>query len=521
MTCCSRKIIEQIKIVGKIDGLNARNGVNYTPDGYLEFGGPLVHDTVVNGNYNLSFGSYGSNIKYFSVSSNTTIYLEANNGSVGSFINIENSKILIGSSSPGSGGIMGLHDYRAGMTDGRYYVQKMYVDNVIAGKPIVSAVANPGADEHTKSIAWNNDIGHWTMQAAGAAPTAGSPTQVIYNDAGALVGHENFTFTPVTNFLSVPSISLGHALLGGNYRYLTAQGSEAVISILLQPKGIGSIVLGAYTGAILLGADNSPNTVQRLMARGAGAQVDIALEVKGTDGKVFIGDKDEVGAYRRIQARGYNPSLNLMLQSKGVGDVILDPDPDATGGGVVRIGVGSAFAVGIKARKIYASSDFTIAHLEVGGDGGPGGNSFMLLIGSSSQPASQRYISVASSALDTNLHLNAKGLGRVFVNGYTTIKYTIGDWDMVSVVTKNVAHTIPDHTKILAVDVVIVSNVGDRYPLNKVGFASGALDGGGIYKINTSNITLTRIPSASGGFFANSSFGGAGNRGWIYITYEA
>ena len=517
MTCCSRKIIEQIKIVGKIENVAARNAVNYE-DGYLEFGGPLIHDTVVNGNFKLSFGDFTGNLSYFSVSSNSTVYLEANNGAVGSFINIENSKILIGSSSPTSGGLMGLHDYRAGMTDGRYYVQKIYVDNVIAGRPAVTNVTNPGASEHTKSIAWNNDIQHWTMQSAGAAPSAGADTQVIHNIGGALVGNTSFTFNPANPSMSVPHIELGHLTFAGSQRVIIARSSDAYAHIILEPQGQGSLWAYLTTGALIIGSPGSTSLVQRIQAQGSQPQVDIALETKGPDGIVFLGDKDEVGAFRRIAPRGYNASINMMIQSKGAGNVILDPDPsNSYDHAWVKIGHGSRSLPGIRTRRFYADSDWVTTNLEIGGNG----LGHTLLLGTSDELASTRFLTAASAAADCNINIYGKGAGLVAINGFVrSKKIAIVNWNMNSTGGVSIAHGfgINDWTKIISIEVVVRNDFGGDYgPLGRI-VAAGVVEGGVAFWDNAAVYINRRV----GGIFQSSIYDSTGGyvRGWIYINYE-
>lgn len=518
MTCCSRSIVKEIKIIGKIENVAARNGVNYT-DGFLEFGGPLIHDTVVNGNYKLSFGNFGSSINYFSVSSSTTVYLEASNGISGSFINIDNNVILLGSSSPTSKGLQGLHDYSPNYT-ALTYVQKIYTDSRIVGFPVSTDIYTPGPPQNGQVIAWNDPSRMWVMQPAGAAPTAGTDTQVIYNVAGALVGHENFTFTTATNFLSVPSISLGHGTLGGTNRFISALGSEANINIVLQPKAIGAIELSVTSGAVVIGTPSSPNVVHRIMARGANPQVDISLEPKGTDGMVFIGDKDEAGLYRRIGARGYNANVNLMLISKAHGDIILEADPGADGdGGWVKIGSGSSFASGTRTRRIYASSDYVTTNLEIGGDGA----AYALLVGTSNQNVATRYLTVASSAFDCNLNIYGKGAGLVAVNGIVRSKKIAFYWNMDNTGGITIAHgfDVNSWKKIVSVDVVVRNNFDAEYgPLDrKVGADTTGASQGGIVSWGNTTVALTR---RDGGFFDNANYNlfSPYVRGWIYINYE-
>jgi hypothetical protein len=519
MTCCSRSIVKEIKIIGKIENVAARNGVNYT-DGFLEFGGPLIHDTVVNGNYKLSFGNFGSSINYFSVSSSTTVYLEASNGISGSFINIDNNVILLGSSSPTSKGLQGLHDYSPNYT-ALTYVQKIYTDSRIVGFPVSTDIYTPGPPQNGQVIAWNDPSRMWVMQAAGAAPTAGSDTQVIFNQAGTLVGHNNFTFVPSTNTLSVPTIELGNSILTGTQRVIIARTNDAYADIIIEPKGAGSVHAYLTTGALIIGSNTSSSTYQRLQARGAGAQVDIALEPKGTDGMVFIGDKDEAGAFRKLAARGYNADLHLMLQSKGQGNVILDPDPNnSLDGAWVKIGQGSGTIPGTRTRRLYADSEYATTNLEIGG----GGNqNFVLLIGTSNQNVSTRLLTVGSSATDCNLNIYGKGAGLVAVNGIVRSKKIAFYWNMDNTGGITIAHgfDVNSWKKIVSVDVVVRNNFDAEYgPLDrKVGADTTGASQGGIVSWGNTTVALTR---RDGGFFDNANYNlfSPYVRGWIYINYE-
>jgi hypothetical protein len=514
---CSRKIISEIKVIAKIQGIQANNALTLDPlTGVLQFGGPLIHDTVVNGNYNLSFGSFGNNIKYFSVSSGTTVYLEANNGSVGSFVNIDNNVILVGSSAPASRGLHGLHNYSANYQDFTY-VQKVYTDNHIVGKNARNDVTSPGPTEDQKMIAWNNATGEWIMRTGSGAVTIGNPTEVIYNQAGTLVGHPNFTFNVATSVMSVPLIDMGHDFLAGDARYLTMRSSDPNVTLYVYLKGAGNFHIGTFNGAILLGSPAATDLLQRIQARGSQPQVDIALEPKGPDGMVFIGDKDEIGAFKRLAARGYNAHIHLMLQSKGQGNVILDPDPDnSVDGAWVKIGQGSGTVPGIRTRRLYADSEWVTTNLEIGGTGA----GFTLLVGTSNQNVSDRFMTVASAAPDCNLQVYGKGLGKAAVNNIVrSKKVNIGDWNMSSSPNKNVTHGLPNHRKIISVEVIIRNDVDTfNYPLDSRNLSTPAVPNGGVIYWDSSYVWLGRL---AGGDFANINFDATGyNRGWIYINYE-
>lgn len=514
MTCQSRRIIEQIKVIGKIEDFQANNGTNFT-DGVLQFGGnPLLHDTIIGGNFKLEFGPPGDYINTFIVRAKATQYFETYNGTTYATVSIYPNQVNI-SNSPSSGGLFGAYDYSPNMNDGRYYVQKIYVDNRIAGKNITNAVANPGSSENGKVISWNNATGEWVMAAPGAAPTAGIDTQVIFNQLGVLVGHPNFTFTPLTNFLSVPHIFLGHPGLGGTDRFISVNSNVPNTNLILLPKGNGYIHLGIDTGLVFIGRSDSPNGVQAIRAENNGSQADIALEPKGTDGRVFVGNIAEAGGFRYLAARGAGGNITQVIEPKGNGNIQLSVVDDTVGTiGNVVVGRGDGSIIGTGVKQLYAISGRQITNFAIGGTG----TGSTVYIGRLDEGASSRFISPGSSSPNCNLIVNAFGSGRVFVNNFATIKYSIGGWDMVTTTNKNALHFVPDHTKILAVNVIIISNVGDRYSLSHVAFPTGIADGGGIYQITSVHVALSRM---NPGFFANSAFSGTGtNRGWIYITYE-
>jgi hypothetical protein len=91
----------------------------------------------------------------------------------------------------------------------------------------------------------------------------------------------------------------------------------------------------------------------------------------------------------------------------------------------------------------------------------------------------------------------------------------IGDWDMDTTESKNVAHGLSDFKKIRGID-VIIRNDSDTAPYlhitataNKDIYISG---------IDNSNIGITRRTS---GTFDSASFDSTSyNRGWVTITYE-
>ena len=99
----------------------------------------------------------------------------------------------------------------------------------------------------------------------------------------------------------------------------------------------------------------------------------------------------------------------------------------------------------------------------------------------------------------------------------------IGDWNMDTGVTKNVAHGIGASFKNIRTIRTIIRNDADThyYPLERVGnIADPTLLAGGITDIDVGNICLLK---RAGGFFDSADFvtSPAGNRGWVTIWYEA
>ena len=524
---CSRKIIDTIKIIGKIENVAARNGVNYT-DGYLELGGPLIRDTIVNGNYNLSFGSVGSNVNYFSVSSNTTVYLEASNGIQGSFINIANDSVLLGSSAPNTTGLQGAHDYSANY-DALTYIQRIYADTKIAGKSLAPEVIDPQPEHEGHRIVWDSTNNQWTLSAPGSAPSAGEHLQVIFNEDGILTGSDNFTYSRLADIFTVTRIHLGHAGLGGTYRIIVAESNTPDLSIIMATKGTGYFNIATWQGKVVIGASDSPNTAHSITAMGFAGKIDIAIEPKGTEGVVLIGDKDEVGAYRYLRSRSYASDAHFRIQAQGAGDIILEPSSDfqtdLSYQGTVRIGFGNpGDIVGSTARYLIAQSSFVTTSLVVAGSGV---GSYVFIGGN--EAASTRYMAPNSSSPDCNLNIVGKGLGLVAVNNIIrSKKVAIPVWNMDNTGGVSVAHGlgINDWKKIVSVEVIIRNNFDSDYgPLDRLN--ASTIDpspigkntpAGGVTYWDNAAIYLKRV---DGGYYDNANFNSiAAPRGWVYISYE-
>jgi hypothetical protein len=93
----------------------------------------------------------------------------------------------------------------------------------------------------------------------------------------------------------------------------------------------------------------------------------------------------------------------------------------------------------------------------------------------------------------------------------------IGDWDMDTDGSKNVAHGLSDFKKIRGID-VIIRNDSDTAPYHHLSNSPSAAIELWINGIDNSNIGISR--RASGNFDSTSYDSTSYNRGWITITYE-
>ncbi len=92
----------------------------------------------------------------------------------------------------------------------------------------------------------------------------------------------------------------------------------------------------------------------------------------------------------------------------------------------------------------------------------------------------------------------------------------IGDWNMDSTGTLNVAHGLT-YTKIRGVHGVIKDDAGTNYYPLTTGYDIASSMDASIYAFDTTNVKLTRKAS---GFFDSVNFDSTSyNRGWITIKY--
>lgn len=126
--------------------------------------------------------------------------------------------------------------------------------------------------------------------------------------------------------------------------------------------------------------------------------------------------------------------------------------------------------------------------------------------------------STKKSAYD-QLLANDADIKTTTLAGLKTAIFEIGDWDMDTDTSKNVAHGLgADYVKIKTVSCMIRNDDASKlWPLDAISGAGGGV-GGGIYEISSTNVSLYRYASAP---FDNSNFGTTPyNRGWVTVMYE-
>lgn len=94
----------------------------------------------------------------------------------------------------------------------------------------------------------------------------------------------------------------------------------------------------------------------------------------------------------------------------------------------------------------------------------------------------------------------------------------IGDWNMDTTKTINVAHGISDFTKIRRVSVMIRNDPNTNLnPINAMEGTTGTTIAGSVWFISSTDISITRL---TGGIFDNTFYDSTSyNRGWITIEY--
>lgn len=98
------------------------------------------------------------------------------------------------------------------------------------------------------------------------------------------------------------------------------------------------------------------------------------------------------------------------------------------------------------------------------------------------------------------------------------VKYDIGDWDMSSFDNVSVTITRLDSSRVISLDVIILSDNGTAYPL-MMHYASEVQPGGGV-QISDTSVFLNRVPTGGGitSPFQNANFDATSyNRGYINL----
>ncbi len=96
----------------------------------------------------------------------------------------------------------------------------------------------------------------------------------------------------------------------------------------------------------------------------------------------------------------------------------------------------------------------------------------------------------------------------------------IGDWDMASTQTKNVAHGVSNYKNIRSVSVIIRDDTDAVYtPFDRIDYSTGVNESGSVLSIGSTNIQLARTDLR---FFDTTAYDSTSyNRGFVTITYEA
>lgn len=98
----------------------------------------------------------------------------------------------------------------------------------------------------------------------------------------------------------------------------------------------------------------------------------------------------------------------------------------------------------------------------------------------------------------------------------------IGDWDMDANSGKTVAHGLgASYKNIISYHAIIRDDSDSGYYLLDSAIGTGGLQEGGVDSVDSTNFTLVRTATASGGQFDSTSFDSTPyNRGWIFLVYR-
>lgn len=412
MSCETETILRNIRIVERVDGVNANNGIVIDPSsGYVQLGAPLIKDTDITGSFTLNLGTTGSKLSNLLVKTSVAFEAEYSNGVNAAKLNISSSGIIITDTLGTPRGIIGASNYSTNYTDNTY-TQKIYVDSTIGGKNVNALVKAPTVAQNGYAITWDNAATEYKLTAM--LSTAGATTQVIYNDAGTLVGSANFTFS--SNTLSIPDLNLGHGALAGATRTIAVLSSVTNTELVINTKGSGNFTIGIEDGILLFGKAAYTATDYKIRVQGSSGTIGLYIEPKGTEGEVYFGSSLEAGGFRYLTVTGSSANIGFVISGKGSG----------TG----RANV-SEFIIGnetdsLTQRRLYAITDVTITDLVIAGKG----VSSTILIGRHDEAATDRHIRAYSSASNTNLNIHGRGTGRVYTNGWSYEIFDLGNWNM-------------------------------------------------------------------------------------------
>lgn len=498
--CCDSNVISQVKIIASLKDAIVENGLSFQ-NGRLRLGtNPLIVNTDITGGFTLNLGSTMSRLRELNINASAKAGIEVNNDIVKTSLIFTTAGITLADTTLNPKGIVGAGDYSANYTSNTY-IQKIYADSRIVGKQLTAILIAPTVTQDGYAIVWNNTQAKFDLAPAGSI-TAGTNTQIIFNNSGSLAGSANMTF--VTDTLSVTNINLGQSGTSGIMRLITAAGNSANINVFIKPKGNTANVYSAtISGRLIMGDLNISNTtIQALGVDGTLSLIDLALEPKGSEGVVYIGNGVEVGGYRYLGTRGNSTDINLQISAKGAGTVNLNS---------TTIYVGNPISTGDK--KLLSLTSGT-SNLVIGGKG----IASIVFIGDTAEAATVRTLQAGSTDPNCNFNILAGTNGTVFINGRGSKEIALPSWNMQAVASIPVTHGIADFTKILRITVIVrTDNGANRYQFNDFGIIGGSLQGYiGAITATTIDLSLT-----TGSQFASAPFSATGfSRGTMFIDYK-
>jgi len=405
-------VIQEIKVLASASSLQFNNGLTFTVPNLVQLGGPLLQDTVLNGNFNLTLGQSSNRLTSLSINTNTSIGLNFNNGTVGNSLTLSSTGVLLTDTTSSPKGLVGNADYSVNYTN-LTYTQKVYVDNRIGGKAVSSLVTTPTVIQNGYVLSWDNTNQRYNLVPS-TVNVPGSNTQVIFNNAGNFGAISTVTWT-TGNFTVDDTLTIGQASTSVD-KVLTVRGSTSDVNLNLVPINNGSLNIRIKgTGVVSLGLSSDAATVRKITAISSNAQTDISLEPTGQNGVIYFGDSTQAGATRYISPNGTATNISIVLKSKGTGDLIAD-------GGNFLLGLTSE-ANTSKQIKVQSNTNASLI-LTPAGTG-------RLLIGDPTSNTSDQYIQATNSTGNVNLNVMSNGTGNVNLRG--TLVNAYGDINLVNV----------------------------------------------------------------------------------------